>query len=405
MIDMKHFSFRKLAVLLPISIGLTAGVALAEIKFEDEETGIKARLGGRLQTQFIVNDSQFDNDTEFKVRRARVRFGITPTEMVDIFLQTEFQNEAGPSSGGDVRLIDAFSTIKPDNWLQLVAGLRMAPASRQITTSSGALLAFDRPGITNYALTWGLRGQGALQNRVIPGTKGGSLGDTAVRDLGATLFGSGSFSDNVHGKYYVSYGEGSVEADDTDRFTTRVQFNFGDAESGYYNSASYLGKKQTVGLGFSYDMQDDIAASSLTGMGVDYDYYSFDLFAEQAIGPGSWSAEFGYSALDLNDTMGSLATFGDGTSLGVSGMQVQGEGYYFQTAYYINNWQPFFLVESWDADAAGDAGDWMGYRAGLAYFLKGHNAAIKIAYERIDNDTVGVPDKIDTVSTGIFVTF
>ena len=386
----------------------------AGVKITDEKSGTVVDLGGRLQYLTLFNDGSFDNDVEYKVRRARIRLGITPHPWWKMFLQTEFSDD-NINSGGDVRMIDAFITFKPRDWFQLIGGERMAPASRQNLTSSGALMTVDRPGSNNYTLTWGLRGQTQFNNSPVPGTRGGSVGDVSVRDLGVTLFGSTSTSDSLHFKYYAGVSDGSTErTSDEERFTARAQVNIGDAEPGYYGLSTYLGKKRTLGFGAAYDTQSDFAADTVNvdadGQGqvvgsLDYTYWTIDAFAEQPIGPGTVTFEAAYSDLDLDDPQGRLGSSGgNALSGGVNADQTQGSGYYAQTGYYINKWQPWFLYEDWDADGNNDAGDWSAYRVGLSYFFAGHNANVKVGYENTDNKTPGAND-IQTFVLGAYITF
>ncbi len=72
-----------------------------------------------------------------------------------MFLQTEFAEEAG--TGADMRIIDAFVTLKPHKLAYLYLGENMAPVLRQNLTSSGGLMAVDRPAVIYKNLTWGTR--------------------------------------------------------------------------------------------------------------------------------------------------------------------------------------------------------------------------------------------------------
>ena len=393
-----------LVLLSSCALGFSAASVQAGVKIKDEKSGTVVDLGGRLQYLTMYNDGSIDNDIEYRVRRARIRLGITPHPWWKMFLQTEFANDT-VNSGGDVRMIDAHITFKPSNWFQLVGGERMAPVSRQNLTSSGGLMAMDRPGSNNYVLTWGLRGQTSMQTRAIAGTAAGSVGDVSVRDLGVTLFGSGSTSDTLHFKYFLAASDGSTaRVDDNERFSARAQVNIGDAEPGYFGLSTYLGKKQTLGFGVGYDAQDDFAADSVTGQALDYSYWTIDAFAEQPIGPGTVTFEAAYSDLDLDDPQGPIGT-GIGSPISSNpGENSQGSGYYAQAGYFINNWQPWFLYEDWDADGNNDAGDWSAYRVGVSYFFKGHNANVKLGYENTDNSTPGTSD-IQTLVLGAYITF
>ena len=148
------FNRNKLWLVLLASCALifSSASVQAGVKITDEKSGTVVDLGGRLQYLTLFNDSSFNNDVEYKVRRARIRLGITPHPWWSMFLQTEFAND-GVNSGGDVRLIDAFITFKPRDWFQLIGGERMAPVSHQNLTSSDRLMTVDRPGSNNYVLT------------------------------------------------------------------------------------------------------------------------------------------------------------------------------------------------------------------------------------------------------------
>jgi hypothetical protein len=294
-------------------------------------------------------------------------------------------------------MIDAFITLKPNPWAQIVSGLNMAPAQRQNLTSSGAMMAMDRPGINNYNLTWGMKGNAGLQTGTVAGTRvAGSIGDNQVRDLGVTLFGSGSMSDNAHLKYYLGTYEGSVHSDDTLRVTARAQMNFGDPEPKYYNSSTYLGKINTFGIGAAIDTQDSFATNAVTGDDVDYSLYSVDAFLEQKLGGGSVTVE------GLADQDGTpLRTAADEP---ISAEQAQGSGAYIQAGYLMGKWQPFVLYEQWEADADNDVGSWNAYRVGINYYLKGHNANIKVGVETVENDADDVDD-ITTVGAGLYINF
>ena len=135
----------------------------------------------------------------------------------------------------------------------------------------------------------------------------------------------------------------SAAGTDSERMTGRLQFNFGDAEPSYYSIATYLGKKDTVGIGVSYDTQSNVAGSStpLT----DYTYWNVDVFAEKPQGSGaSVSFEASYHSLDLNG----------------ANAQAEGDGFYVQAGFLMSNkkWQPWFLYEDWSADAASGKGSY-----------------------------------------------
>jgi hypothetical protein len=399
----------RIALLAGVAAGLVVGSpawAGAKLKIDDESS---IDLGFRVQALTIFTDKDldgdgsFDDETDFRVRRARFRLKGTVNKYMSAFIQTDAGSESG-GSGTDMRIIDSWVNLKYNNWVQGFFGQHMAPSSRMATTSSGALMTIDRPNNNTKNLTWGARATNRFATATYADSNDGAIsGPNAVRDVGATFFGTGSFSDTMHLKYYAGVYDGVQNATDTDddnlRTTVRAQMNFFDAEPGYFNSSTYLGKKKTIAIGASFEAQDEVqntfdAAGVVNGAG-DYEYYSVDAFVEWPLGPGSLTAEAAFSDLDLDDATAAAT-------------QSQGDGYYFQAGYYINQWQPWFEYEEWDGDADSDLGDYDSFRIGVSYFLKGHNANIKLGYESFSPDqnfTGTNEDEIETIVLGLYTTY
>lgn len=392
-----------LARLAAVAIGLlTAGSvwAGAELKIDDESS---INLGFRVQAYTVFTESDLDDDdsfeslTDFRVRRARLRLLGKINSQISAFIQTEFADDAG-GSGGDMRVIDAFVRVNYNKWAQIYAGQNMAPSSRQSTTSSGAMMTIDRPGNNTKNLTWGTRSLGRFSTTTISDTDGGLRGDNAVRDMGVTLFGSGSLSDTSHLKYYLGFYDGVQNGTDNSdknlRMTARAQLNLFDSEPGYYNSSTYLGKKKTLGFGISYDVQDEVQDATAGGYG-DYSYYSVDAFMEWPMGDGTLTAEMAFSDLDL-----------DGAN--ANALRSEGDGFYVQAGYFRNGWQPWVEYETWDSAAATGQGDYDAYRVGISYYFKGQNANVKFGLESFNSDNVfsgTTEDSINTIVLGFFTTY
>jgi hypothetical protein len=215
--------------------------------------------------------------------------------------------------------------------------------------------------------------------------------------MGVTLFGSGSLSDTSHLKYYLGFYDGIQVSGNSDRnlrMTARAQLNIGDAEAGYYNLSTYLGKKKTLAFGVSYDVQDEVQAATAGGYG-DYAYYSVDAFAEWPMGEGTLTAEAAFSDLDL-----------DGAN--ANALRSEGDGFYVQAGYFQNNWQPWIEYENWDSKATSGQGDYDAYRVGISYFFKGHNANVKAGFETVNSDinfSGSSEDSITSFILGFFITY
>ncbi len=391
------------ARLVAAAIGLFAAGSVwagAELKIDDESS---INLGFRVQAYTVFTDSDLDGDgdfesqTDFRVRRARLRLLGKVNSLISAFIQTEFTDDAG-GSGGDMRIIDAFVRVNYNPWAQLYAGQNMAPSSRQSLTSSGAMMAIDRPGNNTKNLTWGTRSLGRFSTTTISDTDAGLRGDNAVRDMGLTLFGSGSLSDTSHLKYYFGFYDGvqrgTANSEKNLRMTGRAQLNFFDSEPGYYNSSTYLGKKKTLGFGVSYDVQDEVQDAAAGGY-ADYTYFSVDAFAEWPMGNGTLTAEAAFSDLDL-----------DGAN--ANALRSEGDGFYVQAGYFQNNWQPWIEFESWDSAATSGQGDYDAYRVGITYYFKGQNANVKLGLESFNPDinfSGTTEDSINTIVLGFYTTY
>jgi hypothetical protein len=363
-----------------------AAQAGAVVKIGDDS---KLELGMRLQTQYIATekdrngDGVYEKQTDFSIRRARLRFRADVTKWATMFIQSDFEEQNGTSP--DSRILDAYIQLKPSELANLYVGQNMVPAIRQEVSGSAAHLALDRPGLAYKSLTWGGRSKFVFTNETYGDSNSKLVGRVGVRDLGATLFGSTSFNETVHAKYYLGVYDGVQTAGaDKPRYTARAQVNFFDPEGGYYNSATYGGKKKTVGVGASYDSQERVALDQAAGTAVNYRLYSLDAFTEMPAGPGAVTAEAGYVSLNLGG--GGTMVKADGTALG-NAARAQGTGWFVQTGYFVNNWQPWFNYEKWNSDAADGRGSYKAYRVGVSYYFKGNNVNVKAGYEVFRPDT------------------
>ncbi len=393
-------------LLVSLAVVLFAGTALAGANIPINDNA-SLNLGYRVQALLINTDANLDNEggldtyRYFKVRRGRLRLGAKVGDRMTAFLQTDASNK-------DVQLIDAFINFKVSPWLQFIMGRNMAPASRQNLTSSGALMAIDRPGLAYKSLTWGMRALNRFSNTTASGTAAGGVTGSpdAVRDNGLTIFGSNALGGGGL-KYYVGMYNGiQAGVDDKDRFTFRAQYNLWDAEAAYFQSSTYLGKKKTLALGVSYDTQKEVAANTfeVDKPYADYTYTTVDVFLELPSSNGNaLTVEAAWMNLDMNDT-------GDF-------MNTQGSGFYGQAGYYLNSgWQPWVCYETFDSDAIADAdgkktGKFTQFRVGLTYFLEGQHANIKLGYESYKADqpfaasATETADTINTITLGFYTTY
>lgn len=368
-------------------------------------------LGYLLQTHYrhaSLDPAEEDGgggNHDFILRRGRLRLAATLTEDIGMFLQTEAT--AGMNGGPTVRLIDAYATLRLSEQATLYAGEHMAPAGREILTSPAAFLAIDRPAMTNYNLTWGLNARPQFNTTDFTDADLDLEGQVNVRDIGATMFGLLSASEELHLKYYAGFYEGleGPGAGAPPRFTARVQLNLLDPEPDYFNLGTYLGEKRTISFGTSVDLQDDFARDRAEGEDVDYFWWELDLFAELPLGPGSVTAEWLYQVLDL-DGARELQDEDGGPDALEDARRVEGQGFSVQLGYYLRDikLQPWLGYESWDTSHPDDAGGFRAARLGLNYYLRGHNAKLYAGYELFlaEEDIADTDDKtMHTVLAGV----
>lgn len=393
-----------LVVALVVTLAASVAFAGAKIKINDESS---IDFGFRVQSLMLMTqkdvdgDGTFDDYVDFKDRRARLRVKGVINKWAECFIQTDI-SEASGGSGRDMRVIDAYVNLMAHPWANFYTGINMVPSSRQNLTSSGAMMAIDRPGLNYKTLSWGTRSLSAFNNTTIGVTDSGIRGEEDVRDAGVTVFGAGNLTEKVHAKYYAGVYDGIQMAGKTEkRFAGRVQFNLFDAEGGYYNSSTYLGKKKTLGVGASIDVQNAVAADTL-GNPVDYVLFSGDAFAEFPVAELPVTLEAGVYVLDYGDAIkGPAATPKDL-------LAVQGTGFYAEGGVLLaKRWQPWGEFELWSSDDPGDVGSYNLFRAGVNYYLAGQNANIKAGFERMKSDVLltSTEDTIYSWVLGAFITY
>lgn len=401
---------RRLTLLLLVVLAVPAtGRAGAKVKIDDQTS---FELGLRLQSQFVSTevdrdgDGSYESQNDFNVRRGRLKFRGNYGTWATAYIQADVEELGGTSA--DMRIIDAYVLVKPHKLAWLYFGQNMAPAIRLNVTSSGGFMALDRPGIAYKSLSWGGRAKYAFTNTTFgdSNAKLNSHSRVPVRDMGATLFGNHSVTPKVHLKYYLGVYDGVQAAGgDALRFTARGQVNFLDPETGYYNDGTYLGEKRTVGIGASLDMQDQVAIDQATGEKADYALVSVDAFSEFPLPVGVLTAEAGYVNLDLGGGE-TLVKADTATTLG-NASRAQGDGFFGQAGYLVSRFQPWVGYEQWSSDASDDRGSFKAYRAGVNYFIKGHEAKVVAGFERFEPDVAlsASQDEIDSFVVGLYLDF
>ncbi len=159
-------------------------------------------------------------------------------------------------------------------------------------------------------------------------------------------------------------------------YAGRVQYDFWDAEPGYYGTGNYLGTKDILAIGIAGRTQNNGAVSA-TEQGK-YSSYSVDFLLEKKdLGPGGLSLEAAYYDYDT-----------DGVFKSEQGKAYSaGAGYIFNDAVGWGKFQPYVRYQKFNADgrlAGGvitdDSTTTKRYDLGVAYIIDGYNAQISGFY-------------------------
>lgn len=215
------------------------------------------------------------------------------------------------------------------------------------------------------------------------GFNGGYIGrDDGIAAVGTALDGKLSYSFGafegltafkLNGAPFNTSGR--TGSDDL-MYAGRLQYDFWDAEPGYYGTGNYLGAKDILAIGIAGRTQGG-GAYSATKTG-DYNSYSIDFLLEKKdVGPGAVSVEAAYYDYDTDDVF----TTEQGQAY------TAGAGYIFSEKTGWGQFQPFVRYQKFDADlkAAGQA--YEKYDLGAAYIIDGYNAQISAFYSNADTAT------------------
>lgn len=159
-------------------------------------------------------------------------------------------------------------------------------------------------------------------------------------------------------------------------YAARLQYDFWDAEPGYYGTGNYLGTKDILAIGIAGRTQGDGAVSTTAKGG--YSSYSVDFLMERKIeGWGAPSLEAAYYDYKTGDVFLSE----QGKAFSAAG------GYIFSDKVGSGQLQPFVRYQKFDADTNVSSKQ---YDLGVNYIIESYNAQISGTYSK--NQTTALAD-------------
>jgi hypothetical protein len=142
----------------------------------------------------------------------------------------------------------------------------------------------------------------------------------------------------------------------------RLGVNFMDSEPNYFWAGSYLGKKTIFSIGASFDMEPHSEANPDT-----YYAFAFDALADIPFGEN-----------------GLVATL-NAHYFGPGGLAPKGMGFWADVGYRIRKIEP--LVEFEYFKPSDKENRRIGVFSGVNYWLRGHNANVKLQLRAVDVET------------------
>jgi hypothetical protein len=169
-------------------------------------------------------------------------------------------------------------------------------------------------------------------------------------------------------------------------YAGRLQYDFWDAEPGYYGTGNYLGGKDILAIGIAGRTQSNGAYTPvMTG---DYKSYSIDFLLEKkGVGPGALSIEAAGYDYDTDDVF--LSEQGKAYSAGL--------GYIFSQKVGWGQFQPFARYQKFTPDTDIDIKK---YDVGVNYIIDGYNAQVSAVYS--DTKVTGASNINAFMVTGQF---
>jgi len=315
--------------------------AQAVIKVNDD---VNIKFGLLFQGQADWTESAASDDTvqNLFLRRARILVGGSIAKNVTFFFETDSPNlgkGAGASKTSSTMIVqDAFLSWKLSEELTIDSGMILTGIAHNSLQSAASLIAIDYGG---YSFLY----SGPTQNVV-------------GRDTGFQVRGYPA-AKKLEYRLGVWAGQRDVAGKQAFRTTARLQYNFLDADTGFFYTGTSLGKKKIFALGAGYDAQKD------------YSSYAADAYVDLPVGKnGAVSGQLDFIHYDGGTTFTSLP---------------KQDTFYAEAGYYIKSAKVMPFAYYGTKDLSGkDAGDESRWAVGLGYMAFGHNLNIKAAYGKID---------------------
>jgi hypothetical protein len=337
--------------------GLGEAQAGATINF-GEDKSVSVGFGMRESFTSAENGAPngTDRSSDFNLDSARLFFGASLNKNIKGMLNAEWD-------GDKIRILDAAGQFAISPELNIWAGRLLSPSDR--ANMAGPYYSLGGGYWAGVASRYGYNGgifRGRDDGVVVWGNagEGGKLGYSFGAFEGHT-FGIGSLTQS-------QAKAAGVKADDSLMYAGRVQYDFWDAEPGYYGTGNYIGGADILAIGVAGRYQKDgILTIAKNGK---YSAYNVDFLLEKRIkGSGAVALEAAYYDYDTDDIIKSEQ--GKAYSAGAS--------FIFEDKVGWGKFQPFARWQKFSADTSIDTKQ---IDAGVNYIIDGYNAQISAVYSK-----------------------
>ncbi|MFA6040590.1 MAG: porin [Methylophilus sp.] len=295
---------------------------------------------------------------DFSLDSARLYLSGSMNKYIKGMLNTE---KSG--GGGSLEVIDANVQFQLTPQVAIWAGRFLSPSDR--ANMAGPYYSMGGGYWANVASRYGWNG-GIIGRDEGVALVGSALDDKLAYSFGAFEGGNIYRFSGVNAQSQSSPAAVALKADDSLMYAGRLQYDFWDAEPGYYGTGNYFGAKDILAIGIAGRQKSD-GSISLTKKG-DYSSYSVDLLLEKKdVGPGTFSAEAAYYDYDTDDVF--LGEQGDAYSVGTA--------YLFNSKVGWGQFMPFLRYQQFDADSKVKTER---YEVGMNYVIAPYNALITATY-------------------------
>lgn len=372
------------AVAMACGLGAQLANAGATINFgEDKYIGVGfGFISSYNSVEDAVNGGS-DRSNDFKLDSARLYLSGSFNKYIKGMLNTE--KSGGGSAGSNVEVIDANVQFQLTPEVAIWAGRFLSPSDR--ANMAGPYYSMGGGYWANIASRYGWNGG------VIGRDEGVAVVSSFLEDHLAVSF--GAFEGNQIFRFSgVGAQSQSSTSKDNLMYAGRVQYDFWDAEPGYYGTGNYFGAKDILAIGVAgrYKKDGSVSAANVVG---DYKAYSVDFLLEKKdVGPGTFSAEAAYYYYDTDNVF--KGEQGHAFSAGL--------GYLFQEQIGWGKFMPIIRYQKFNADGVtsysaatvssastftntSGSGSSKRFEVGTNYVIAPYNATLTATYGKEDTAT------------------